>query len=172
MTALELILLELILVPGPRSQFACVHNNETRAASTGCWFAEGLRLSIRGVEAWKAKLTTITMVSDSQTFNTGPSMGRLSCFSIAVSSVRVKFNYCFFFFSSPHPHFDPARRSKPRTKSTGRQCSATSRGQRGKRTIFFKKMWYIDFIVSLDPGFTRRDTCRVESRINEIFGGI
>lgn len=32
MTALELILLELILVPAPGSQFACVHNNETRAA--------------------------------------------------------------------------------------------------------------------------------------------
>ena len=95
MTALELILLELILVPAPGSQFACVHNNETRAALAAVHRAQGLRLSIEGVEASKAKPTTITMVSGSQTFNTGPSMGRLSCFSIAVSSVRVmKFNYC------------------------------------------------------------------------------
>lgn len=33
MTALELILLELILVPAAGSQFACVHNNETQRHS-------------------------------------------------------------------------------------------------------------------------------------------
>ena len=121
MTALELILLELILVSAPGSQFACVHNNETRAALAAVHRAQGLRLSIEGVEASKAKPTTITMVSGSQTFNTGPSMGRLSCFSIAVSSVRVmKFNYrprsffplfSFFFFFCFNPRVKATARS-------------------------------------------------------------
>lgn len=87
MTALELILLELILVPGLGSQFACVHNNETRSAARCRAPRRVVDAIVEGVEASKAKPTTITMVSGSQMFNTGSSMGRLSLF--------------FFFFYSP-----------------------------------------------------------------------
>ena len=89
MTALELILLELILVPGLGSQFACVHNNETRSAAR-CRAPRRVVAIVEGVEASKAKPTTITRVSGSKMFNPGSSMGRLSLFF-------------FFFLSSQSP---------------------------------------------------------------------